>query len=357
MLDEKKNKFMVIAGAGISVSAGVPDFRSSSGLFKTLKERHNLKGPGKELFHANVYMDNNSTLAFHDMVRNLAGIAHRAEPTAFHKLLASLASEGRLMRLYTQNIDCIDTRLKPLATKVPLDTPWPVTIQLHGGLDTMVCNKCRNLEPFDGEQFKGHEAPLCAACQTVEDQRMKDNKRNWGVGCMRPRIMLYGEANPDGDAIDEVIRADVRSPPDVLLVVGTSFTIPGVLSLAKQLCTATRRKGGVTAWINVEQSPAAYRHLWDVVVTAECDVVASRAQLPPYETLLQRSSLRERVQEPGRGVKRRRRLPPAQPDAAEEAQALAEPSRERSQTVPSARMRRSTGGRKRRRLPAARVDA
>jgi NAD-dependent histone deacetylase SIR2 len=68
----KKRKIVVIAGAGISVSAGIPDFRSATGLFNTLKKEHKLKCSGKDLFDASVYQDDASTSTFHDMVRTLS---------------------------------------------------------------------------------------------------------------------------------------------------------------------------------------------------------------------------------------------------------------------------------------------
>src|ERR1051326_8137805 len=92
----------------------VPDFRSSTGLFQTLREKHNLKSSGKELFDASVYKDSKSTASFHAMVRELTEKTREASPTPFHHLLATLAHDGRLLRLYSQNVDCIDTKLPPL---------------------------------------------------------------------------------------------------------------------------------------------------------------------------------------------------------------------------------------------------
>ena len=48
-------RIIVIAGAGISVAAGIPDFRSSTGLFSTLKADTKFKPSGKALFDASVY--------------------------------------------------------------------------------------------------------------------------------------------------------------------------------------------------------------------------------------------------------------------------------------------------------------
>lgn len=48
-------RIIVVAGAGISVAAGIPDFRSPAGLFSTLKADTKYKPSGKALFDASVY--------------------------------------------------------------------------------------------------------------------------------------------------------------------------------------------------------------------------------------------------------------------------------------------------------------
>ena len=74
----KKKKIVVIAGAGISVSAGIPDFRSSNGLFAAVKNEHNLKGSGKHLFDASVYKHDDTTESFHAMIRKMATMTKTA---------------------------------------------------------------------------------------------------------------------------------------------------------------------------------------------------------------------------------------------------------------------------------------
>ncbi|KAI0007081.1 DHS-like NAD/FAD-binding domain-containing protein [Xylariaceae sp. FL0662B] len=285
----KKKKVVIIAGAGISVSAGIPDFRSSKGLFATLPKDHKLKGSGKHLFDASVYKHDSTTSSFHNMVRDLSHLTKNAKPTPFHHLIASLAKEGRLLRLYTQNVDGLDTSMPPLATAVPLNPkgPWPKTVQLHGGLAKMVCSKCSEILDFDGSLFEGPEAPLCKGCEETDNVRTSHaGKRSHGIGRLRPRMVLYNEYNPDEEAIANVVRADIRARPDAVIVVGTSMKIPGVRHIVKDMCRVTReRKDGISAWINLDAEPtgADLKNCWDLVVRGRCDDVASLVHLPRYD--------------------------------------------------------------------------
>ncbi|EAW07783.1 putative SIR2 family histone deacetylase (Hst4) [Aspergillus clavatus NRRL 1] len=283
----RHRKIVVIAGAGISTSAGIPDFRSTDGLFKSLQKKHNLKASGKLLFDAAVYQDETLTASFQDMVRSLSEEAAKTSPTAFHHMLARLARENRLTRLYTQNIDGIETSMPPLATQIPLNNkaPWPRTIQLHGSLDKMVCQKCRHLGDFDREMFNRPDAPECPECSKNNQFRMETGQRSHGIGKMRPRIVLYNEHNPDEEAIASVMNADVRSRPDALVVVGTSLKIPGVRRLVKSLCSVIRtRRNGVTMWINNEPpSGKEFEDCWDLMVKGDCEEVARLAGLKQWD--------------------------------------------------------------------------
>lgn len=260
----------------------VPDFRSSTGLFKSLKSEHRLKASGKQLFDASVYQTDSSTSSFHDMVRSLSHLVSAAKPTVFHQMLSTLAEEGRLMRLYTQNVDGIDVALPSLGTTVPLSLkgPWPRTIQLHGGLEKMVCSKCNHLSDFEAALFEGPEPPPCIVC--IETDKVRTDhagKRSHGIGRLRPRIVLYNEHNPDEEAIGAVVGSDLRARPDAVIVVGTSMKIPGVRRIVREMCGVVRgRRDGLAVWINRDPPPVGkdFEDCWDLVVKGACDDVARR---------------------------------------------------------------------------------
>lgn len=263
----------------------VPDFRSSTGLFNTLRNDNKLKASGKHLFDASVYQTDSSTSSFHDMVRTLSRVVSDAKPTEFHEMLATLASEGRLMRLYTQNVDGIDTSLPPLETSVPLSSkgPWPRTVQLHGSLEKMVCSKCHTLSPFEADLFNGPSPPPCPDCIATDKVRTDHaGKRSHGIGKLRPRMVLYNEHNPDEEAIGTVVTADLRARPDAVIVVGTSMEIPGVKRIVREMCGVVRgRKDGLAVWINRGPPPIGkeFEDCWDLVVAGDCDKVARQADM------------------------------------------------------------------------------
>lgn len=284
----KRRKIVVIAGAGISTSAGIPDFRSKAGLFTTLKNDHNLKTSGRQLFDASVYQTDEGTAQFHSMVRSLSKQASAAEPTAFHHLLASLANKGQLMRLYTQNVDDIDTSLPPLRTAVPLNSkgPWPRTIQLHGGLKKMVCSKCHLISEFEPALFDGPVAPECSNCTENDRVRLTLGGRSHGIGRLRPRIVLYNEQNPDDEAIGAVVSADLRARPDAVIVVGTSMKIPGVKRIVREMCGVVRsRRDGIAVWLNQGPPPPGkeLEDCWDLVIEGSCDSVAEHAAMKRWD--------------------------------------------------------------------------
>lgn len=227
------------------------------------------------------------------MVRELSIQTKQAKPSPFHHMIASIAEEGRLLRLYTQNVDGIDTSMSPLATTVPLAPAgeekgsWPKTVQLHGGLDKMSCSKCSELYDFDGSLFSGPEPPPCPGCTEIDNVRTSyAGKRSHGVGRLRPRMVLYNEHNPDQDAIAKVIKADTKTRPDAVIVVGTSMKIPGVRKLVQDMCYYTRlRRDGITAWINLDSEPsgADLKDCWDLVVQGKCDDVATLVGLPHWD--------------------------------------------------------------------------
>lgn len=225
------------------------------------------------------------------MVSSMSRLTKDAKPTAFHHMLATIASEGRLLRLYSQNVDGLDTSLPPLETTVPLRKTehgkWPTTVQLHGGLDKMVCTKCHDLSDLAADLFSGPAPPACPNCVEFNSIRVNhEGKRSHGIGRLRPRMVLYNEANPDDTAIGSVTSDDLRKRPDAVVVAGTTLKVPGVKRIVREMCKTVRdRRGGVAVWINTDSPPVVkeLEDCFDIIVRGTCDEVAARAAMRRWD--------------------------------------------------------------------------
>ncbi|KAK7044102.1 hypothetical protein VNI00_007818 [Paramarasmius palmivorus] len=276
-------------GAGISVKAGIPDFRSPEGLFQSLKKENPKEAltSGKDLFDASVFNSEQTTALFCQMISRLSDLSKEAEPTPFHRSLKALDDSGKLLRVYTQNIDAIESkcgltfgvpkfetkRAKPRpkekasvvndmenmaldptpAEPGPSTSTVPRCIPLHGTLQTLHCQVCTHTFPLEDHisSLASGVPPDCPECTSIERTRQIVGKRARGVGRLRPSVVLYNEAHKDGEGVGEVVRRDLvgsskgkgRSGADLLLVVGTSLRVPGTKRMVREFAKAVHSRG------------------------------------------------------------------------------------------------------------------
>lgn len=278
----KAKRIVVICGAGISVQAGIPDFRSPDGLFKSLKRDNPREAlaSGKDLFDASVFNSETTTSLFCQMVAQLSDLSQAAQPTSFHHLLRELDQRGRLLRVYTQNIDAIEQksglsfgvpefeakRCKP--RRIPVDScetdllpsiathlssptsEIPRCIPLHGTLQSMHCQICNHSFPLHLylPSLTSGQPPQCPECTALEETRQLIGKRPRGIGKLRPSVVLYNETHKNGEGVGEAVKKDLigsrgRSGADLLLVVGTSLRVPGTKRMVREFSKAVRSRG------------------------------------------------------------------------------------------------------------------
>ncbi|TVY18846.1 NAD-dependent protein deacetylase [Lachnellula arida] len=102
----------------------------------------------------------------------------------------------------------------------------------------------------------------------------KVHKRTGKVPVLRPRVWLYLDDDyPDADAISSVADADLQKKLDVVIVVGTALKIKSAKKLAKDMCIAVRRSGGIAVWINLK-TPTPDLDCFDLVIEGDCETVA-----------------------------------------------------------------------------------
>ncbi|KAJ3193882.1 hypothetical protein HDU82_002647 [Entophlyctis luteolus] len=262
----KSKKCVTVVGAGISVAAGIPDFRSADGLYNLVKERYpSAVVKGRDLFDAALFRDPVSTSVFYSFIAELKIKSDAAVLTRTHHFIKQLNTRGKLLRCYTQNIDCLENRLNLSITsgiKMPAPMPsssvsnsssasrkpkppLPALVHLHGALDTLICTICKTTTPFANTLLSSCQAgtpPPCATCLEMAGIREALGKRSQSSGVLRPNIVLYGEHHAEGDLIAKCVAADVRKRPDVVIVMGTSLKVDGIKILVRDLARSTKQK-------------------------------------------------------------------------------------------------------------------
>ena len=181
----ESNHIVFFGGAGVSTESGIPDFRSTDGLYNQKFEyppetiiSHSFYEQRPEYFFR-FYREKMLPLGF--------------EPNITHKVLARWEQEGKLSAVVTQNID-------GLHQKAGSKTVY----ELHGSVLRNFCTRCRKF--YSAEFIKNSvDVPKCSC-----------------GGIVKPDVVLY-EEGLDQDTIQNSIMA-IRSA-DLLIVAGTSLTV------------------------------------------------------------------------------------------------------------------------------------
>jgi NAD-dependent deacetylase sirtuin 2 len=130
--DELKNgrfkNIVVFTGAGISTSAGIPDFRTpGTGLYDNL-QAYDLNEP-EDIFDLDFFKINPKP--FYTLAKEI--MPGKFAPTISHHFIAMLEEKGILSHYFTQNIDGLDKIAGVSDEKL---------IQVHGTFDSNHCSVC-----------------------------------------------------------------------------------------------------------------------------------------------------------------------------------------------------------------------
>lgn len=187
MLKESHN-IVFFGGAGVSTASGVPDFRSSDGLYSKKLNRNFT--PEQAVSHTFFVRH---TEEFFDFYKKHL-VYPDAKPNDCHIALAKLEEMGKLSAVITQNIDGLHQAAG--SKKV---------YELHGSVLRNYCMKCH---AFYDEKYIMAQAdiPYCKQC----------------TGIVKPDVVLYEEGLDDKvitGAIDAIRKADT------LIIGGTSLVV------------------------------------------------------------------------------------------------------------------------------------
>ena len=198
-LIQDAENIVVVTGAGVSTSAGIPDFRSpGTGLYYNL-QRYNLPC-AEAIFDVEYFISHPEP--FFELAKEL--LPGNYKPTLTHRFIRMLEEEGKLLRNYTQNIDGLEKMAD--IKKV---------VACHGTFQTAACLSCgKKYQLGDIEKsIRSGQVPRCA-CDPAS--------------VIKPDIVFFGETLPE--IFFELAAQDIIKT-DLLLVMGTSLNVYPVAGL------------------------------------------------------------------------------------------------------------------------------
>ena len=203
MINSSK-KIVVFTGAGISVPSGIPDFRSSNGIYST-----EYMGLSPEEIISHSFFIRNPKMFYKFYFDKM--IYLDAKPNLAHKYFAKIGAI-----IVTQNIDNLHT----LAGS-------KTVYELHGNVYRNYCMKCHKFYDLKDLDTKG--VPTCSCGGTI-----------------KPDVVLY-EEGLDNNTIMGAIKS--ISEADCLIIVGTSLRVYPAASFVNYY------KGNKLIVLNKEKTP------------------------------------------------------------------------------------------------------
>ncbi|XP_036402531.1 NAD-dependent protein deacetylase sirtuin-1 [Megalops cyprinoides] len=236
ILHESK-RIIVLTGAGVSVSCGIPDFRSRDGIYARLaKDFPDLPDP-QAMFDIEYFR--RDPRPFFKFAKEIYPGQFRPSPC--HKFISLLDKEGKLLRNYTQNIDT----LEQVAGVRRI-------IQCHGSFATASCLICKYKVDCEAirEDIFNQVVPHCPRCP------------DFPLAIMKPDIVFFGENLPE--LFHRAMKQD-KDEVDLLIVIGSSLKVRPVALIPSSIPHEVPQ-----ILINREQLP----HLnFDVELLGDCDVI------------------------------------------------------------------------------------
>ncbi|EEH47728.1 uncharacterized protein PADG_03812 [Paracoccidioides brasiliensis Pb18] len=232
--EKNVRRIVVLTGAGISTAAGIPDFRSpDTGIYANLA-RLNLPHP-EAVFDISYFRKN--PRPFYSLSKEM--FPGRYRPTIAHTFIKLLYDKGLLLKLFTQNIDCLERQA---------GVPGGMIVEAHGSYATHSCIDCKSPYPDDlmRKAIESNDIPLCLKC----------------CGFVKPDIVFFGESLPESFFMNRTL----TTAAELCIIMGTSLTVQPFASLPS-LC----KEGVPRLLINLNRVGGLGSRPDDVLLLGECD--------------------------------------------------------------------------------------
>ena len=253
---------VVLTGAGLSTSSGIPAYRDCDGNWQQ----------AKPIDHNDFLRSASARQRY--WARSFFGwpVVGQASPSRGHHALAHLESLNRLVLTITQNVDGLHQKAGSRSV-----------LELHGALDRVICLGCRSAYPRALVQewlSAANPGMARAAARAAPDGdahvaeglhlgfRIADCPGCGGV--LKPDVVFFGDSVPR-DRVGACI--DAIDAASGLLVVGSSLMVWSGFRFVDH----ARRRGKPVMAINLGKTRAD--HLLDAKVEQDCDEFLHRLRM------------------------------------------------------------------------------
>ena len=225
---DKAKRIVLFSGAGMSTASGIPDFRSSTGLYK-----QNYRA--EEILSHSFFMENPKE--FYEFYREKM-IYEDAKPNYAHQFISELQNQKEVI-VVTQNIDGLHQKAGSR-----------IVHELHGSIHRNYCMKCHKFHPL-ASITNSNGIPHCSCGGTI-----------------KPDVVLY-EEGLDENTIDNAINA--ISTCDLLVICGTSLSVYPAASFVRYF------RGDNLAIINRSSTP--YDEYCNIVINDDLVETFSKLEI------------------------------------------------------------------------------
>ena len=224
----ESNRIVFFGGAGVSTESGIPDFRSTDGLYSQKFDYP------PETIISHTFYERKTDYFFRFYREKMLPLGF--EPNITHKVLAQWEQQGKLSAVVTQNIDGLHQKAGSKNV-----------LELHGSILRNYCTRCGK---FHSAEFikESDGVPKCDCGGTV-----------------KPDVVLY-EESLDQNTIEKSVSAIANA--DLLIVAGTSLTVYPAAGLINYY------QGNRLVLINRDETP--YDHHADLVFHERLGAIFSK---------------------------------------------------------------------------------
>ncbi|XP_064418776.1 NAD-dependent protein deacetylase sirtuin-1 [Latimeria chalumnae] len=237
LLQECK-KIVILTGAGVSVSCGIPDFRSRDGIYARLAVDFPDFPDPQAMFDIDYFR--RDPRPFFKFAKEI--YPGQFQPSPCHKFIAMLDKEGKLLRNYSQNIDTLE--------KV---AGIQKIIECHGSFATASCLICKYMVDCEviRKDIFNQIVPRCPKCPP-----------DVPLAIMKPDIVFFGENLPE--QFHRAMKHD-KDEVDLLIVIGSSLKVRPVALIPSSIPHEVPQ-------ILINREPLPHFN-FDVELLGDCDVI------------------------------------------------------------------------------------